>query len=83
MDNYIIRLKKMAISCDCAKDSVNDMIRDQIVDSCHSTDIRKKFLKKKELTLVKIQEMSGASDLAELHSTNMDERKGASRENGK
>ena len=80
MDNYIIRLKKMAISCDYAEDSVNDMIRDQIVDSCHSTDLRKKFLKEKELTLVKIQEISRASDLAELHSTKMDERKGASRE---
>ena len=80
MDNYIIRLKKMAISCDYAEDYMNDMIRDQIVDSCHSTDLRKKFLKEKELILVKIQEISRASDLAELHSTKMDERKGASQE---
>ena len=64
----IIRLKKMAISCEYAEDSVNDMIRDQIHDSCHSTDLRWKFMKEKELTLVKIQEISRASDKAELHS---------------
>ena len=80
MDNYIIRLKKMAISCEYTDDSVNDMIRDQIVDSCYSTELRKKFLKEKELTLTKIQEISRASDLAELHSTKMDQTKGASQE---
>ena len=51
------------------------------LDSCrHSTDLRKKFLKEKELTRVKIQEISRASDLEELHSTKMDERKGTSQE---
>ena len=80
MDNYIIRLKKMAISCEYTDDSINDMIRDQIVDSCYSTELRKKFLKEKELTLTKIQEISRASDLAELHSTKMDQTKGASQE---
>ena len=82
MDNYIIRLKKMAISCEYTDDSINDMIRDQIVDSCYSTELRKKFLKEKELTLTKIQEISRASDLAELHFTKMDQTKGASQETG-
>ena len=58
MDNYIIRLKKMAVSCDYAQDTVNDMIRDKIVDSCQSNELRKKFLKEKNLTLTKIQEIS-------------------------
>ena len=81
MDNYIIRLKKMAISCDYPEDSINDMIRDQIVDSCQSTQLRKKFLKEKELTLTKIQDISRASDLAEMHSSKMDQTKGATQEN--
>ena len=80
MDNYIIRLRKMAISCEYTDDSINDMIRDQIADSCYSTELRKKFLKEKELTLTKIQEISRASNLAELHSTKMDQTKGASQE---
>ena len=42
MDNYKIRLKKMAVSCDYAQDTVNDMIRDQVVDSCQSNELGKK-----------------------------------------
>ena len=42
MDNYKIRLKKMAVSCDYAQDTVSDMIRDQIVDSCQSNELGKK-----------------------------------------
>ena len=71
----------MAISCDYPEESINDMIRDQIVDSCHSTELRKKFLKEKELTLTKIQDISRASDLAEMHSSKMDQTKGATQEN--
>ena len=83
MDDYIIRLKKLAISCDYAEETVSDMIRDQIVDSCQSHELRKKFLKEKDLTLKKIQEISRASDLADLHCTKMVENKGgATQENG-
>ena len=83
MDDYIIRLKKLAISCDYAEETVSDMIRDQIVDSCQSNELRKKFLKEKDLTLKKIQEISRASDLADLHCTKMVESKaGATQEHG-
>ena len=54
MDDYIIRLKKLAISCDYAEETVSDMIRDQIVDSCQSNELREKILKEKDLTLKKI-----------------------------
>ena len=75
MDNYIIRLKKMAVSCDYAQDTVSDMIRDQIVDSCQSNELRKKFLKEKNLTLTKIQEISRASELADLHCNKIDQQR--------
>ena len=52
------------------------MIRDQIVDSCQSNELRKKILKEKDLTLKKIQEISRASDLADLHCTKMVQNKG-------
>lgn len=78
MDNYIIRLKKMAISCEYEQDPADDMIRDQIVDSCHSNELRKKFLKEKNLTLAKIQDIARASDLADLHCNKMEETKKSS-----
>jgi hypothetical protein len=32
IDNFIVRLSKLAVSCEFAGDQKNDMIRDQIVD---------------------------------------------------
>ena len=75
MDNYVIRLKKMAVSCDYAQDTVSDMIRDQIVDSCQSNELRKKILKERNLTLTKIQEISRASELADLHCNKIDQQR--------
>ena len=43
MDDYIIRLKKLATSCDYAEETFSDMIRDQIVDSYQSNELRKNF----------------------------------------
>ena len=34
----------MAVSCDYAQDTVDDIIRDQLVDSCQSNELRKNIL---------------------------------------
>ena len=54
IDNFIVRLSKLAVSCEFAGDQKNDMIRDQIVDACKSTELRKKVLAAQDLTLEKV-----------------------------
>ena len=41
MDNYVLRLKKNAVLCDYVQDTINYVIRDQIIDSCQSNELRK------------------------------------------
>ena len=45
IDNYVVRLLKLAISCEFI--DKNKMIWDQVVNSCCSTKIRKNYLKKR------------------------------------
>ncbi|XP_053384619.1 uncharacterized protein K02A2.6-like [Mercenaria mercenaria] len=73
IDNFIIRLKKLAVTCDYPDGSANDMIRDQVVEKCRSTELKKKFLRETDLTLDKIQSISRALELADLHATKMEE----------
>ena len=53
IDNYIVRLSKLAISCEFM--DKNEMIRDQVVNSCGSTKLRKKLLEEETLTLDKVK----------------------------
>ena len=55
IDNFIVRLSKLVVSCELAGNQKNDMIRDQIVDACKSTELRRKFLAAQNLTLEKVQ----------------------------
>jgi hypothetical protein len=54
IDNFIVRLSKLVISCELAGDQKNDMIQDQIVNACKSTELRRKFLAAQNLTLEKV-----------------------------
>jgi hypothetical protein len=44
------------------------MIRDQIVDACKSTELRRKFLAAQNLTLEKVQKIGRTYELAVMHS---------------
>ena len=44
-DQFVCRLRQRADSCDFG-DNENDYIRDQVIDKCHSSVIRRKFLEK-------------------------------------
>jgi hypothetical protein len=57
IDNFIVRLSKLAVSCEFAGDQKNDMIRDQIVDACKSTELMRKFLAAQDLTLKKYKKL--------------------------
>ena len=71
IDNYVVRLSKLAISCEFG--DKNEMIRDQIVNSCASSKLRKKLLEEKDLTLDKIQTLSRTFELSATHAKKMDQ----------
>ena len=68
IDNFIVRLSKLAVSCEFAGDQKNDMIRDQIVDACKSTELRRKFIAAQDLTLEKVLKIGRTYELAVMHS---------------
>ncbi|MES9903104.1 MAG: hypothetical protein ABW168_10515 [Sedimenticola sp.] len=71
IDNYIVRLSKLAISCEFP--DKNDMVRDQVVNTCKSSHLRRKFLEQPELTLDKVQSIARTFDLSETHVRRMTE----------
>ena len=71
IDNCIERLSKLAISCEFG--DRNEMIRDQIVNSCASSKLRKKLLEEKDLTLDKAQTLSRRFELSETYPKKMDQ----------
>ncbi|MCG8113721.1 MAG: RNase H-like domain-containing protein, partial [Candidatus Thiodiazotropha taylori] len=70
IDNYIVRLSKLAVSCDFT--DKHEMVRDQVVNSCYSTKLRKKLLEEEKLTLEKVQSISRTHELSETHSKRME-----------
>ena len=67
VDNFIVRLSKLSISCDFSELQKEDMIRDQVVDCCRSTDLRKKLLAESDLTLEKVRTISRTYELSSTH----------------
>ena len=60
VDNFIKRLSKLSLGCDFKDEAQkNDMIRDQVVDCCKSTELGKKLLSQSDLTLDKIELLGG------------------------
>ncbi|XP_062569364.1 uncharacterized protein K02A2.6-like [Saccostrea cucullata] len=70
--NFVTRLQKLAISCDfgAAKD---DNIRDQVIDKCKLTALRRRFLREKELNLMKVLEISRAVEMSDSQAQKMEE----------
>ena len=70
IDNYIVRLTKLALSCEFTDKT--EMIRDQVVNSCNSSKLRKKLLEEETLTLDKVKTISRTFELSETHSKRME-----------
>ena len=54
------RLKSLIKTCNYAADIQNDAIRDQVIDHCYSSKLRKRLLRERELTLEKLQDIEAA-----------------------
>ena len=70
IDNYVVRLSKLAISCEIT--DKNEMIRDQVVNSCCLTKLRKKLLEEETLTLDKVKTIARTYKLSETHAKRME-----------
>jgi hypothetical protein len=58
IDNFIVRLSKLSVSCEYTVDQKENMIRDQVVDGCKSTELRRKLLAVENLTLDKVRKIA-------------------------
>ena len=71
VDQFCTRLRQLAITCDFAAE-VENMIRDQVVESCNSHSLRRKLLRERELTLQRAQDIARADEAADRHATKME-----------
>ena len=65
--NYITRLKHLALTCEF--ENTDDMIRDQVVDKCYSTKLRRRLLQEPSLTLDKVVTLGRALEMAQRQAT--------------
>ena len=69
--NFIVRLSKLSLSCEFAAGQKEEMIRDQVVDGCDSTDLRRKLLAAENLTLEMIRKIARTYELSVSHASKM------------
>ena len=73
---FIARLRKQAQNCNFANSDVD--IRDQVIDKCRSSELRKKLLAKEHLSLQKVQEVARSMEAGDLQATKMGAQDSAS-----
>ena len=72
VDQFIVRLRHQAENCSFG-DDFNEQIRDQVIDKCKSSALRKKLLEKgQDLKLEDVQQMARAMEVVEIQSKNME-----------
>jgi len=64
IDAYVTRLKTLAKTCEFG-DMLNDALRDQVIDQCRSSKLRRRLLRERDLTLEKLQEIARANEASE------------------
>ena len=67
IDSFVTRLIKLASTCDYP--DANDLIIDQIIVKCNSSELRKKLLQEKNLTLSRAQEIARALEVANMQAS--------------
>lgn len=72
IDQFITRLRQKAEFCDYG-DKINESIRDQVIEKCNSSHLRRKLLEKgKDLTLNQLQTTARALEASESQAFNME-----------
>ena len=78
VDQFVVRLSNQAANCEFGA-TKNEQIRDQIIDKCKSTELRRKLLGKgQELTLADTQKIARSLELSQTQAKQIEGDVGAS-----
>ena len=78
LDSYVTRLKKLVVNYEYASTPEllqQESIIDQIIEKGRSTELRKKLLQEKNLTLEKVQDIARALESSNLHASIIEKNK--------
>ena len=73
---FIARFRKQALNCNFTNLDID--IRDQVIDKCRSSELRRKLLAKEHLTLQKVQEVARSMEAVALQAKKMGAQDSAS-----
>ena len=73
VEQYATRLKKLALTCEFG-DTEEDAIRDKIIDKCKSYDLRRRFLREKDLKLNKLLDIGRCYEAANICAAKMESK---------
>ena len=74
MDAYVTRLKRLVKTCDYGTLSA-EMIRDQVLEKCHSTRLRRRLLREEDLTLDVILRIARALEASDRQAKQIEDAK--------
>ena len=78
VNQFVVRLSNQAANCEFGA-TKNEQIRDQIIDKCKSTELRRKLLGKgHELTLAETQKIARSLELSQIQAKQIEGDVGAS-----
>ena len=78
VDQFVVRFSNQSANCEFGA-TKNEQIRDQIIDKCNSTELRRKLLEKgHELTLTETQKISRSLELSQTQAKQIEGDAGAS-----
>lgn len=70
VDSFVSKLKQLAVTCDFG-DHKDDFIRDQVIDKCTSTALRRRLLRDKDLTLFMLQDIARTMEAVDQQAAKM------------
>ena len=76
VSQFVARLRKQAQNCNFANPDVD--IRDQVIDKCRSSELRKRLLAKEHPSLQKVQEVARSMEAVDLQAKKMGAQDSAS-----
>ena len=70
VDAFVTRLKTLVKTCEYDKET--EMIRDQVIDKCNSSRLRRRLLRESDITLDKVLTIARASEASETQASLME-----------
>ena len=71
--NFVTRLQKLSVDCDFGE-AKNEHIRDQVIEKCRSSALRRRLLREKDLTLEKTLELGRTLEMSEQQAEKIEEQ---------